>query len=107
MSFASPLWILVFLFKAGDIGLGDKFFEELKKHNGLLSRIGSFEEALPMIYRMVPDFVPTPKQLLQLRDAEALLEEGDSPRGEKIFRERGWIEARLVALDFILKKFAQ
>lgn len=104
---ASPFWLLVFLFKAGDIGLGDKFFDEIKKHHSAFGGTESFEEALLKIYEMVGDFVPTPKQLIMIRDAESILSSDDSPSGEKRFRRPDWIEARLLSLDSALKKIAQ
>lgn len=101
---AKPFWLLTFLFKAGDIGLGDKFFDEIKKYHSAFGGIESFEEALLKIYEMVGDFVPTPKQLIMIRDAESILSSDDSPSGEKRFRRQDWIEARLLSLDSALKK---
>lgn len=103
---ASPFWVLMFLFKAGEIGLGDRFFEELKRNHPLLENFGNFEESLLKVYKMVPGFIPTTKQLLMLRDAENNLSEDEPLVFNKKDRKRDWIEARLISLDFALRKYA-
>ena len=107
ISSAPPFWLLVFLFKAGDIGLGDKFFNEIKKNHSFFNGTENFEEALLKVYKEVGDFVPTPKQLIMIRDAESILSSDDSPSSEKRLRRPDWIEARLLSLDSTLKKIAQ
>jgi hypothetical protein len=104
VSEASLFWLLIFLFKASDIGLGDKFFEEIKNRHLGLSGVGSFEEALIKIYDEVGDFVPTPSQLATLRSAESILNSDDSPGVEKRFKRPDWVEARLILLNEGLKK---
>jgi hypothetical protein len=103
LSGVTPFWVLIFLFKADDIGLGDKFFEELKKYTSLLSDTESFEEALIKIYGLVPNFSPAEKQSASLRGAEALLSDNYLPVEEKIFKNKGWVEANLVTSTRLLK----
>jgi hypothetical protein len=103
-----PFWILIFLFKAVDVGVGDKFFEELKKCNRYISGLNSFEEALLWTYSNVNNFSLTEKQQGYINDARLLLrdelQDNEDPSIEKIKGRQPFIEARLNNLSKALLK---
>jgi len=104
----SPFWILMFLFKAADVGVGDKFFEELKKCNRYMSGLNSFEEALLWTYSNVSNFSLTEKQQGYIDDARLLvgnqMQDDEGPSVERIKSRKPFIEARLNNLSKALFK---